>query len=326
MFSLLVTSAIIANIVLAAGLRDSFYSSSFASYQKQFQKNYASVEEQTYRFQIFIENHKVIEAHNLLDSSYLMGVNQFTDLTVEEFSRYISPLPERQPSRKHIAADFTNMPTEAVVDWTEKGAVTPVKDQGACGSCWTFSVTGAVEGAYFVKNSKLLSLSEQQLVDCAGPYGTQGCNGGWMVDAFKYIVDHGICTEEDYPYKAMDSTCRDGKCTAAVKLSGYVDVPTNEVDLAKAVTLNPVSIAFDASGIMNYKSGIFDGKCASDVFNHAVLLTGYGEDNGKRYWKLKNSWGKNWGEQGYFKLKKDNGSKTGICGVAGVPSYPVVEV
>lgn len=217
------------------------------------------------------------------------------------------------------------------IDWRTLGAVTPVKDQAQCGSCWAFSTTGSVEGAYAVKNGELVSVSEQELVDCDRAGVDRGCSGGLMDNAFDFIIQNGgIDTESDYPYKAMDGVCdatkRDeGK---AVVVTSFVDVPpNNETALMQAVSMQPVSVAVAASGLpfQLYRSGVFDGPCSTQL-DHGVLAVGYGIDDetGKSYWLIKNSWGSAWGDSGYMKLAMGDGEE-GLCGVAMLPSFPQVD-
>ena len=212
---------------------------------------------------------------------------------------------------------------DAAIDWRDKGAVTPVKDQGQCGSCWAFSATGAMEGAYFNKAFELNSLSEQQLVDCATKEGNQGCNGGLMDYAFTYAKAHQMDVEADYPYKAKDGTCS-AKGTIAT-LSGYQDVTANDpVALSKALESGPVSIAVDASGLawQFYSGGIVHRFCGTDL-DHGVLLVGQGTEGSTDYWIIKNSWGPNWGEQGYIRVqRKMDTTGPGVCGEQQQPSYP----
>ena len=170
----------------------------------------------------------------------------------------------------------------------------------------------------------MISLSEQQLVDCTLDFGNEGCNGGMMDNAFKYIMEYGIQSEESYPYQSANQECLYDKNKVVTKIDNFVDVPEDDqFELAHAVARQPVSVGIDASAIKFYHGGVFDDWNCSDNLNHAVLVVGYGTENGKDYWLVKNTWGKAWGEEGYFKLaKKDSGK--GICGITDMPSYPVL--
>ncbi|OQR87901.1 cysteine protease family C01A [Achlya hypogyna] len=288
-----------------------------------------------HRFEVFILNDQFIASHNEDPSaSFTMGHNEYSHLTFAEFKKLRTGLrvPESYiQSRakyglRNIAVNMTDVPNE--VDWVSKGGVTPVKNQGMCGSCWAFSATGAIEGAAYVSSKKLVSVSEQELVDC-DHNGDMGCNGGLMDHAFKWVKNHGgLCREEDYTYHAKEGTCAMKKCKAVTKVAGFHDVPANDEQALKAaVAKQPVSVAIEADQpeFQFYKSGVFDKSCGTKL-DHGVLVVGYGEENGKKYWKVKNSWGADWGDQGYIKLAREFGPETGQCGVAMVPSYPTASV
>jgi len=239
--------------------------------------------------------------------------------------------------------DTTNVASS--VDWVTKGAVTPVKNQGQCGSCWAFSTTGATEGAYAIATGKLLSFSEQELVDCAGSYGNQGCNGGLMDNGFKYLVSKGDALESEYGYTGKSgSACSASKSSspalAAGRVTSFHDVTPDSIpQMEAAVSQGPVSVAIEAdqSGFQFYKNGVFSGACGSNL-DHGVLVVGYGTDSGKDYWKIKNSWGPTWGDQGYIRVIKGDsfetnsrkllggggGGSSGECGLLKDPSYPVI--
>merc|ERR1712025_1482746 len=204
-------------------------------------------DEVQYRFSVFKSTMDTIYEHNQGNHTWTMGINQFSDLTPTEFEKiYLGYI--HRPNAERNVADLSGLPTANDIDWTTKGAVTPIKDQAQCGSCWAFSTTGSTEGANFISKQSLKSLSEQQLVDCSGSYGNQGCNGGLMDNAFKYYLGKGkgAVAEEAYPYTARDGSCKSG-LTPVVEISKYTDVGAkDESGLKTAVTQQPVSIAVDA--------------------------------------------------------------------------------
>jgi KDEL-tailed cysteine endopeptidase len=311
--------------------------SQFTNFQERFSKKYESNSELEERFQIFRTNFKQIITHNLdFTQNFTMGVNQFTDLSPDEFKKqYVSGLRTEEVGSygcKTFSSSASSAPSS--IDWRNKGAVTSVKDQGQCGSCWTFSATGAIEGAWAIANSQLLDLSEQELVDCATgvSYGSHGCDGGEMEGAFKYVIEKGQCAWSEYPYTSGVSktggACQ--KCTAAVVISSCSDVkPNDQVSLKAAVAQQPVAIAIEADTryFQSYSSGILTSTSCGTSLDHGVLIVGYGEENGQKYWLVKNSWGITWGDVGYVKIaRSESTNDAGICGIAMDPSFPTASL
>jgi C1A family cysteine protease len=277
---------------------------SFEEFKNTYGLKFDSKFEESYRERVFKENVAKINAHNSRnDATYEMGINQFTHLTQEEFQN--TYLGTKVNPIVGVDESFVSV---GDVDWVGAGAVTPIKNQGQCGSCWAFSATGGLEGLSKLAYATLQSFSEQQLVDCSGSYGNQACNGGLMDNAFKYVKDHGVTSEGAYPYKAVKGTCTTN--TGAFKISGYTNA-AGCTALANAVTGRPVSVAVDANNWSPYKSGVFNN-CGTSL-DHGVLLVGVTD----AYWKVKNSWGATWGESGFIRLARGN-----TCGICNQPSYP----
>jgi cathepsin H len=255
-------------------------------------------------------------------------MNRFADMSWEEFRA--TRLGAAQNCSATLGGNHRMLKDAELPetkDWREDGIVSPVKNQGHCGSCWTFSTTGALEAAYTQATGKPISLSEQQLVDCAGPYNNFGCNGGLPSQAFEYIkYNGGLDTEESYPYKGVNEVCHYKAENAGVRVLDSVNITLGaEDELKNAVGLvRPVSVAFEViDGFRMYKSGVYTsdhcGTTPMDV-NHAVLAVGYGVENGVPYWLIKNSWGADWGDNGYFKMEMGKN----MCGIATCASYPIV--
>jgi KDEL-tailed cysteine endopeptidase len=330
-FFLLFTS-FLSLIACENGLRDTEWKQ-FSNFQERFSKKYDTLEQLERRFQIFRENLRSILSHNAeLGQNFTLGVNQFTDLTTEEFKTlYASGLKTSVGSYgcKSFSSSASGLPDS--IDWRTLGAVTSVKDQGQCGSCWTFSATGAIEGAWAISTGKLVDLSEEQLVECATgvSYGSHGCSGGQMEGAFKYVIEHGQCSLSAYPYTSgtgKSGACQ--KCTSVAHISSCSDVkPNDQLSLKAAVAQQPVAIAIEADTryFQSYSSGVLTSSSCGTNLDHGVLIVGYGEENGQKYWLVKNSWSESWGQNGYVKIgRSDSTNDAGICGIAMQPSFPSV--
>ncbi|KAB2042917.1 hypothetical protein ERO13_D02G219000v2 [Gossypium hirsutum] len=301
----------------------------FSLFKARFKKSYGSEEEHDYRFKVFRANLRRAARHQKLDPSATHGVTQFSDLTPGEFrKRFLGLRRLRLPKDANQAPILPtdNLPED--FDWREKGAVTPVKNQGSCGSCWSFSTTGALEGANFLATGKLVSLSEQQLVDCdhecdpeeAGSCDS-GCNGGLMNSAFEYTLKAGgLMREEDYPYTGTDrGTCKFDKSKIVAKVANFSVVSLDEDQIAANLVKNgPLAVAINAVFMQTYIGGVSCPYICSKRLDHGVLLVGYGSAGyapirlkDKPYWIIKNSWGETWGENGFYKICRGRN----VCGV-----------
>jgi len=297
-------------------------------------KRYLDAEEHVRRA-TWEDNLKLVQEHNLKadlgEHSYWLNMNKFADMTNAEFVKtmngYDMSMKGQREQHRHEFVRNPNVNLPDTVDWRTQGYVTEVKDQGQCGSCWAFSTTGSLEGQHFKQTGKLVSLSEQNLVDCSGSYGNQGCNGGLMDQAFEYIKDNkGVDTETSYPYEAVDDKCRFTTANVGATDTGFTDIKSkDESALQEAVaTVGPISVAIDAShaSFQLYHHGIYNEIFCSQIrLDHGVLAVGYGNDSGKDYWLVKNSWGEGWGDSGYIKMTRN---KRNQCGIATAASYPLV--
>ncbi|MCD7463153.1 hypothetical protein HAX54_050045 [Datura stramonium] len=308
------------------------------SWMARYEKTYENDAEKAKRLNIFEENVKFIESfnnNNGTNKSYKLGINEFADLTSEEFLRYYTTNhglnDYKFSSTKTTISSFkyenmSDVPSE--IDWRKSGVVTSIKDQGECGCCWAFSAVAALEGANKLATGKLISLSEQQLLDCTTE--NDGCSGGLITTAYDFIVKNGgTAAESDYPYEEHQDSCKSAQGTSdsAVKMSRYETLPaSSEPTLLTAVSRQPVSVGIAVNEDFHlYQSGVYDGNCG-DQLNHAVTIVGYGtNENGTKYWLVKNSWGTSWGENGYMKIARDIiGIEDGLCGIATMASYPIV--
>ncbi|CAJ1060030.1 cathepsin L1 [Xyrichtys novacula] len=286
---------------------------------------------------IWEENKRIIEDNNqgflIGQRPFTMMMNKYGDLTRQEFQVLQGAMIDTQFVRRGKTASARKLRVNArkfdswFVDYRKMGYVTEVKDQGYCGSCWAFSTTGAIEGQIFKKTGQLISLSEQNLVDCSRSYGTYGCSGAWMANAYDYVIKNGLMSTSSYPYTSVDTQpCYYDSRLAVAHIKDYRFIPKgDEQALADAVaTVGPITVAIDAdhSSFLFYSSGIYEEiMCNPNNLSHAVLLVGYGTEGGKDYWIIKNSWGSSWGEGGYMRIIRDGSN---ACGIASYALYPIL--
>ncbi|KAG1679587.1 Digestive cysteine proteinase 1 [Nymphon striatum] len=357
------------------------------SFKVKYGKTHSSFREEMKKMDVFVSNLRFVKEHQAKyaagEVSYNVDINEYADMTTEEFVGIMNGYKmSNQTSEGSTFLAPTGIELPQTVDWRKKGYVTAVKNQGQCGSCWSFSATGSLEGQHFKKTGKLVSLSEQNICDCSRSFGNylnfdfirgksyfelednavivrhinksvftqkntditviiymklvdeskyrlsnNGCEGGLMDNAFRYIKSNkGVDTEKSYPYTAEDGTCHFKKQDIGATDSGFVDIASgDEKALQKAVaTVGPISVAIDASHIsfQLYSEGVYnEPECSSTALDHGVLAVGYGSDNGKDYWLVKNSWGPGWGVSGYIKMTRNGNNQ---CGIATKSSYPLV--
>jgi len=304
----------------------------FSEFKTSFNRFYGSLDEELKARTVFEANYKRIVEHNLEADTgihtFRLGVNQFADKTNDEFRRQMNGFRHEKRSFGTViyrANDTKDLPSS--VDWRTKGVVTPVKNQKQCGSCWAFSAVASIEGQHALNTKRLVSLSEQNLVDCSTAEGNEGCNGGLMDQAFEYVIKNkGIDTEQSYPYEGIDEKCHFKRRTVGADITGFKDIESgSESALQSAVaTVGPISVAIDASsfGFQFYKTGVYyDTECGNQQQNldHGVTAVGYGVLDGKQYWLVKNSWDVTWGNKGYILMTRNKGNQ---CGIATDASFP----
>ena len=299
----------------------------FEDFKREYVKTYDTIEEENARKEIFKANYERIIATNKEQNSFQLGVNKFADLTQDEFRAMYLAKPEFID-----LSEFKDTPTQDHTDnldkdWDKEGYMNPIRDQGNCGSCWAFAAVSAAEAVYAIKNAKkLLSFSEQELVDCINTQTSNGCNGGERWEALEYIAKNGIVSRDKYPYVARDEKCKREGHDKTKPINGSFNLTKGKnKELAEEVVKRPVSIGVNASpfNFMFYREGILDKACPHDEINHAVVAVGVGNKDGKLFWKIRNSWGSNWGEGGHIRIERDTGDSPGLCGVAVKACAPV---
>ncbi|KAL6888195.1 hypothetical protein ACP4OV_009221 [Aristida adscensionis] len=289
----------------------------------EYGRTYKDEAEKAQRFKVFMANAYFIDKSNAAENrTYVLGTNEFADMSNKEFmgtyARYkpMTSWAKKLPGFKYVNVTLADIPDE--IDWTKKGAVTKIKHQKNCACCWAFSATATVEGIHQITTGNLLSLSEQQLLDCSNE--NQNCNGGITAFAFEHIIHNGgIATEDDYPYTGVRGKCKQD-VNLPVKITSYEAVTRkNEDALAAAVAHQPVAVSVDSRKFQHYNGGVMTAHGCSTTVTHSLVVVGYGLDDGTKYWLLKNCWGEHWGEKGYLRLERG----TGACGIDEEPSYPV---
>jgi len=300
------------------------YRTSFESFKTLYNKQYLDFEVD-HRYATFKQNYDFVNTWDAAAMGFSVKMNEFGDLSVREFANIYNGLnitrnPQKRTVEESVQGDYAD-----TLDWRTKGAVTGVKNQGQCGSCWSFSATGSMEGAYFLKTGNLVSLSEQNLVDCSTKQGNQGCNGGLMDYAFEYVIaNKGIDTEASYRYTATGpNSCKFNAADIGATIMGYKDVSSgSESGLLTALMMQPISVAIDAShsSFQFYSTGVYyETACSSSQLDHGVLAIGYGTEGSADYWLVKNSWGTNWGQAGFINMSRNRNNN---CGIATAASYP----
>ncbi|KAL1532168.1 cathepsin L [Salvia divinorum] len=280
------------------------------------------------RFQIFKDNLEHIERHNQEGKhTYKLGMNKFADLTNEEFlAKYArSSVPSFKVSSNQSFFEYKVMKDVShSLDWRDHNVVTAIKDQTGCGCCWAFTAVAAIEGIEAIRSGKLTQLSEQHILDCN--YEHDGCKGGTIDHAFEFVrKNRGLASDIDYPYTRIQGECSNNKPSSlSSNIIGFSAVPSdNESALLAAVANQPIAVYLDANNFQFYKSGVLTGKCGTNL-THGATIVGYDEEDGVKFWLLKNSWGTGWGDNGFIKLQRNIDVKEGMCGIAMFPLYPNV--
>jgi len=325
MNKVLIGLVVLCLVSFVAAFTEEQYQNAFVQFIGQYNKKY-SHDNFFGRYKVFKANLDFIEEHNSGNSSFTVAMNEFGDLSSVEFAAtHTGRQPTRRLGTETVPAVDQPSANPAAVDWRTSKKVTPVKNQGSCGSCWSFATTGSIEGAWSIKGNTLVSLSEQQLVDCSTAQGNGGCNGGLSTLAYKYVMaNKGITGESDYPYTAKNGKCQTGKPVRAT-ISNYKTVTANsDADLENAVAIVTVSVAIEAdkSSFQFYSGGVYNDAGCGTSLDHEVLTVGYSTSGTTKYWIVKNSWGTSWGAAGYINIARVSGK--GICGINMEACYPII--
>jgi KDEL-tailed cysteine endopeptidase len=293
----------------------------FMKYVTTYGKHYETRGEYDLRASLFKKSLQEIETHNA-DSTqtHQLALNHLSDYTTAEYKKMLGYKPHLKPATNGKPKMLAAENLAADVDWRSKGAVTGVKDQGQCGSCWAFSTTGSIEGARQIAGGDLTSLSEENLVECSKQ--NHGCKGGAMVLGFMYAEKSPLMTEDAYPYTSgtgRSGSCKYEKSEGVGKVAGFEEVSKSTTQMKAAIMKGPVSVAVEADKTVfqHYRSGVITGRTCGTKLDHGVLAVGYGEEDGEAYFLVKNSWGAVWGDEGYLKIGQDN-----VCGILMDASYP----
>ncbi|XP_029918815.1 cathepsin L1-like [Myripristis murdjan] len=296
------------------------------------QKVYNNQSESLYRRKVWEKNLQLVLRHNQEASAgqhtFTMGLNHLADMTAEEVNEKLNGFKMKDPNhfRNWTSKQVSDAPIPSSVDWRKECMVSPVQDQGYCGSCWAFSAVGALEGQMKKKTGSLIPLSPQNLVDCSTNDGNDGCCGGYVTSAYNYIIENGgIDSEQSYPYEEKQAKCRYTSEGKAGECFGFQVLPEGDENILQYIvaTVGPISAAVNANlrTLHFYEGGVYnDPECDNYILNHAILIVGYGTDQGEDFWLVKNSWGTGWGEAGYLRLARNSN----LCGIADDAIYPEV--
>ncbi|CAH1132857.1 unnamed protein product [Ceutorhynchus assimilis] len=338
MFFLVLGLTCVFNSVYSVSIQQKIFQDQWDNFKLKYEKLYETPEEETYRMAVYMKNWESILEHNKLYSlnisTYWMDMNEFGDLTDEEFRRYYLMSPELYDSEEAPSDSvpyFENpglFPLPETVDWRALAAISEVKNQGKCGACYAFTATGALEAQHYLASKRMISLSEQNILDCTcrtREYKNRGCLGGRVDITFNYIIHNaGIDTEASYPYKAAKNRkCNFNTTNIGAIMEKYVKIKRgNEKDLQAAVArVGPVAVMVDANGMKFYSGGLYQNPKCTDKVSHGMLVVGYGKWRNLDYWLVKNSWGIEWGEKGYIMMTRN---KKNQCAIASEALYPIV--